>query len=141
MIIKELQDSTLDISKPDLSDYKFFCFDGEVKALLVATDRQTPGVDVKFDFFDSEFNHLPFRQGHDHAAITPNKPASFDIMKNLAGKLSKGIPQVRVDFYDLGNCVLFGEMTFFHFSGSMPFEPEQWDYRFGEWIKLPPKRT
>ena len=125
----------------DLPDYKFFCFDGVVKGLFVATDRQTPGVDVKFDFFDANFNHLPFRQGHDHAERTPIKPANFELMKNLASKLSKGIPQVRVDFYDLGDCVLFGEMTFFHFSGSMPFEPEEWDFRFGEWIKLPPKRT
>ena len=99
----------------DLPDYKFFCFDGEVKGLFVATDRQTPGTDVKFDFFDSEFNYLPF----------------------LASKLSKGIPHVRVDFYDLGNAVLFGELTFFHFSGTMPFEPREWDYRFGEWLTLP----
>lgn len=121
----------------DLPDYKFFCFDGEVKGLFVATDRQTQGVDVKFDFFDADFNHLPLRQGHDQAEVTPVKPANFELMKDLASKLSKGIPQVRVDFYDLGYCVLFGEMTFFHFSGSMPFEPEEWDYRFGEWIKLP----
>lgn len=124
----------------DLPDYKFFCFDGEVKGLFVATERQNPSEDVKFDFFDADFNHLPFRQGHDHAAVTPGKPINFDLMKSLAAKLSKGIPQVRVDFYDIGDNVLFGEMTFFHFSGSMPFEPEDWDYRFGEWIKLPPKR-
>ena len=121
----------------DLPDYKFFCFDGEVKGLFVATDRQTPGTDVKFDFFDSEFNYLPFRQGHDHAQVTPEMPKNFELMKTLASKLSKGIPQVRVDFYDLGNAVLFGELTFFHFSGTMPFEPREWDYRFGEWLTLP----
>ena len=77
MIIRALQDSTLQISKPDLSDYKFFCFDGEVKALFVATDRQTSDSDVKFDLFDLEFNHLPFRQGHDQTAITLNKPVKY----------------------------------------------------------------
>ena len=58
----------------DLPDYKFFCFDGEVKALFVATDRNTPGEDVKFDFFDANFEQLPFRQGHDHAKVMPVKP-------------------------------------------------------------------
>lgn len=123
----------------DLPDYKFFCFDGVVRALFVGTERQNIGTDVKFDFFDSEFNLLPFRQGHDHAEKTPDKPANFELMKTLASKLSKGIPQVRVDLYDLGDRVLFGELTFSHFSGTVKFEPEEWDYKFGEWITLPRK--
>lgn len=60
-------------------------------------------------------------------------------MKRAAEKLSKGMPQVRVDFYEVGEKVLFGELTLFHFSGMTPFEPEEWDYRFGEWIDLPVK--
>lgn len=125
----------------DLPDYKFFCFDGTVKALFVGTERQNTETDVKFDFFDSEFNLLPFRQGHDHAEKTPEKPANFELMKSLASKLSKGIPQVRVDLYDLGDKVLFGELTFSHFSGTVKFEPDEWDYKFGEWIKLPSNKT
>lgn len=123
----------------DLPDYKFFCFDGTVKALFIGTERQKEGEDVKFDFFDADFNHLPFRQGHDHAQVTPQKPKNFELMKELAEKLSTGILHVRVDFYDTGNAVFFGEMTFFHFGGSMPFEPEEWDYKFGEWMTLPLK--
>lgn len=121
----------------DIPDYKFFCFDGIVKGLFVATERQNPDEEVKFDFFDSDFNHLPFRQGHDHANITPKKPANFELMKKIAEQLSKGIPHVRVDLYDMGDRVLFGELTFFHFSGMVPFEPEEWDNTFGDWIKLP----
>ena len=49
-----MHDSKLD----DLPDYKFFCFDGEVKALFVATERNMKGVEVKFDFFDHDFNSL-----------------------------------------------------------------------------------
>ena len=125
----------------ELSDYKFFCFDGEVKALFVATERQTAGDDVKFDFFDDEFNLLPFRQGHDHAKVTPTKPQSFEEMKLLASKLSKGLPHVRVDLYENDGHPLFGELTFFHFAAFMPFEPEEWDYTFGSWIKLPENKT
>lgn len=123
----------------NLLDYKFFCFDGEVKALFVATDRYTQGEEVKFDFFDADYNHLPFRQGHDHAKVKPQKPQSFEEMKTLASKLSRGIPQVRVDFYEVDGHPLFGEMTFFHFGGLVPFEPKEWDYEFGNWIVLPEK--
>ncbi len=61
-------------------------------------------------------------------------------MKELAAVLSAGIPHVRVDFYDVNGHIYFGEMTFFHWGGMKPFEPEKWDYIFGDWIKLPEKR-
>ena len=125
--------------KSDLPDYKFFCFDGKVKALFVASERQTPNEEVKFDFFDADFNHLPFRQGHDHAKVIPSRPHYFEEMKSAAAKLSEGIPHVRVDFYETTEGVLFGELTFYHFSGIVPFEPYEWDKRFGDWIALPKK--
>ena len=114
----------------DLPDYKFFCFDGEVKALFVATERQNPNEEVKFDFFDADFNHLPFRQGHENARFTPQKPKNFDVMKKAAAQLSKGMPHARVDLYEVGDKVLFGEVTLFHFSGVMPFRPDSWDKVF-----------
>lgn len=121
----------------ELRDYKFFCFDGRVKALFVATDRGNKYEETKFDFFDEEFNHLEIKNGHPNANKVPHKPKQFNLMKDLAKKLSKGIPQVRVDFYEVNGQVYFGEMTFFNFSGMTPFEPEEWDYKFGSWIKLP----
>lgn len=126
-----------DSKTKELRDYKFFCFDGEVKALFIATERQKEGEDVKFDFFDADFNHLPFRQGHENAPVLPEKPLRFEDMKVLAAKLSKGIPQVRVDFYEVDGRVFFGEMTFFHHGGWTPFDPQEWDKKWGEWIILP----
>ena len=127
-----------DSTTKDLRDYKFFSFDGEVKAMFIATERGTKG-ETKFDFFDADFNHLPFTNGHPNAEVCPQKPKCFDEMKRLAAQLSKGIPEVRVDFYEVNGKVYFGEITFFHWSGLVPFEPEEWDYKFGEWIKLPQK--
>ena len=120
----------------ELRDYKFFAFHGEVKALFIATERGRKE-ETKFDFFDAEFHHLPFINGHPNAEILPEKPIRFEEMKIMAAKLAKGIPHVRVDLYEADGKVYFGEMTFFHWSGMKPFEPEEWDNRFGEWIKLP----
>lgn len=121
----------------ELRDYKFFCFNGEVKALFIASDRSKGEHAVRFDFFDENFNHLPFTNGHPNANVTPKRPRMFEEMKVLASKLSKGIPHVRIDFYEVGDKVYFGEMTFFHWSGIMPYEPKEWDYIFGEWLSLP----
>ena len=130
-----------DTKTKELRDYKFFCFDGAVKALFIATERQKEGEDVKFDFFDADFNHLPFLQGHDNAAVMPEKPSQFEKMKTIAAELSKGIPQVRVDLYEVDGRVYFGELTFFHHGGWTPFEPEEWDYKFGKEIRLPSKKN
>ncbi len=125
-----------DDSVQELRDYKFFTFNGKVRALFVAADRQTKGKCTTFDFFDENYNHLPIVQGHPNAEVTPKKPEKFEEMKMLAERLAEGIPHVRVDFYEVNGKVYFGEMTFFHFSGFVPFEPREWDYKFGEWLDI-----
>ena len=127
----------VDESGYELKDYKFFCFDGEPKALFIASDRLVEGENTKFDFFDMNFNHLPIINGHPNATHPIKCPSSFLKMKELAALLSVGIPHLRVDFYEINGQVYFGELTFFHHSGLEPFEPEEWDYKFGEWINLP----
>lgn len=120
-----------------LTDYKFFCFDGEPKAMFIATDRAKADIETKFDFFDMEFSHLPFTNGHPNSDNEIEKPKQFDLMAELCRKLSRDIPQVRVDFYECEGKIYFGELTLFHWGGMVPFEPEEWDYKFGSWIKLP----
>lgn len=121
----------------ELRDYKFFCFNGEPKALFIASDRQVKGEETKFDFFDMDYKHLPFTNGHPNAKVYPEKPVCFEEMKHLAGVLSEGLPHVRVDFYEVDGKVYFGEMTYSHWGGMTPFDPEEWDYTFGSWITLP----
>lgn len=122
----------------ELRDYKFFCFNGEVKALFIAEDRQRDE-ETKFDFFDADFNHLDIRNGHPNADVPPAKPKSFEKMKEMAEKLSQNIPHLRVDFYEATGKIYFGELTFSHWSGFKPFEPKEWDLKFGQWLKLPTK--
>lgn len=120
----------------ELPDYKFFCFNGVAKVMFVATERFSTE-ETKFDFFDMEFNHLPIKNGHPNSSKPITKPAAFDEMRRYAEELSKDIPHVRVDFYIADDNVYFGEMTFTHWAGLVPFDPEEWDYVFGSWIDLP----
>lgn len=119
----------------DLIDYKFFCFDGIPKFLFVATGRQKN--DTRFDFYDTNFNHLPVLNGHPNADVWPTKPENFEEMLDVAKRLSTGIPHVRVDLYNINGKIYFGELTFFHWSGTTPFNPIDWDYTFGAYLKLP----
>lgn len=125
-----------DYETHELRDYKFFCFDGKVKIMFIATGRQERE-EPYFDFFDLDFNHIDLRHGHPNAPFHLEKPKHFELMVSLSEKLSRGIPQVRVDFYVANDQVYFGEMTFFHHGGFMPFDPIKWDEIMGSWINLP----
>lgn len=132
---KYMKDSKDQLSE-GLTDYKFFCFDGEPKVMFIATDRAKVDTETKFDFFDMEFNHLPFTNGHPNSDKSIKKPEQFELMIELAKKLSTGLPHVRVDFYESEGNIYFGELTFFHWGGFVQFEPEEWDYKLGKWINL-----
>lgn len=126
-----------DESGYELRDYKIFCFNGEPKILFVASDRQKASEDTKFDFFDLNWNHLPFTNGHPNSKEHIAKPKNFEEMLEIAKKLSVGIPQVRIDLYNCNGQIYFGEITFFHWSGMTAFDPVEWDFKLGKMIKLP----
>lgn len=122
----------------ELRDYKFFCFNGEPKYLFIASDRSKGNKEVKFDYFDVNFNRLPMRQAaHPNSNYDIRRPKTFDEMLSLAKVLSKGLIQVRIDLYEINGKVYFGEYTFFHHGGFVPFIPEKYDYEWGNEIKLP----
>ena len=118
----------------ELRDYKFFCMNGEPKFLFMASGRMKDGA-LTFDFLDMDYNWLPVRNGHPNSKTPPQKPQNFDKMIELARKLSQGEAFVRVDLYNIRGKIYFGEYTFFHFSGLTPFEPEEWDEKFGDMIE------
>lgn len=120
-------------------DYKFFMFGGKMKMMFIATDRA--GVNqLTHDFFDRDFNPLPFTYGGiRHAEKLPEKPKNYEKMIELAEKLSEPFPFVRVDFYEMGDRIALGEMTFYPGGGILPFDPVEWDYKIGEWYELPEK--
>lgn len=124
-----------DATHGQLLDYKFFCFDGDVKAMFVASDRASGN--VKFDYFDADFSPLDIRQPYPNSPTLPARPDSYEEMLDIARQLSQGHPHVRVDLYEVNGHVYFGELTFFHFSGFQPFNPSEWDEVWGNWLRLP----
>ena len=93
---------------------------------------------MKFDYFDINFNRLKMRQAeHPNSNYDIKRPERFDEMKNLAEILSKGFAQIRIDLYEINGKVYFGEYTFFHHGGFVPFIPETYDDEWGNLIEIP----
>ena len=119
-----------------LRDYKFYCFNGTVDYLYISEGLDDHNT-AKISFVTTDWNLANFKRT-DYANFTelPNKPKNFDKMLGIAKELSKGFPFLRVDLYEINGKIYFSEFTFFPCGGMMPFEPEEWNYKFGELIKL-----
>ena len=132
-----LVEKLLESKDGDIRDYKFYCFNGETKLVLVASNRFTTH---NYDYFDMDFNHLDItsRCGS-HASNPIEKPANFELMKKLVSQIAKDMPHVRVDMYNCDGQIYFGELTFFDSSGYDDLQSEEWNRRLGDWIVLPTK--
>ena len=125
-----------DTKSAELKDFKFYCFNGVPKILTISNDRSSDN-ETCFDYYDMEFNHLPFQQGGPNYTGEIQKPIAFDEMIEVAKKLSKGLIHVRIDLYNIGGIIYFGEWTFYDSSGFEKFYPKEWDYTIGNMIELP----
>ncbi len=125
-------------SADDLYDYKFWCFDGQVKYIQFLSERNTAG--LKMAFYDLKWNKQSFVYSYPLDQKEIPRPDNLDEMIHLAEKLSKGFSHVRVDFYRLDDgTIYFGEMTFTSASGAGKWNDEKIHRQLGDWIKLPDK--
>lgn len=119
----------------ELKDYKLFCFNGKPKIILVCSERFSSS-NMCETWFDEDWNLMDIIEGNHRVDKNIKPPQSFEKMKYLASQLSKNIPFVRIDFYEVNSKIYFGEMTFFPASGFEKFEPKEWDKKLGEMIDL-----
>lgn len=107
-----------DKMRHELVDYKIYAFNGKCDYVMACFDRFNGG--PKFIYFDrdwnikKEFSSDGLKYGNN---IDLTKPKNLDKMFESAEKLSKGIPFVRVDFYESNGKMYFGELTFYPSSG------------------------
>ena len=131
IIAEELLD---DKSGKEIKDYKFLCFNGQPKVMYVTNK----GSKIEENYYDMDFNVLDISHGYSRTIPEYIKPKNFNLMRNLAAVLSKDIPFVRVDFFDVNGKVYFGEYTFYDWGGIKPLN-DYWEYKLGSWIELHPR--
>lgn len=123
-----------DIDKLPL-EYKIHVFNGVAKSLYVVSGR---GKDIRYNnyyidwtpFDGSQFN------GWKKTDYELQKPANFDEMVELAQKLAKPFPFVRVDLYNINGKIYFSEMTFTPAKGTLILDDDKCDFEMGEWLKI-----
>lgn len=123
-----------------LTDYKFYCFNGEPKFLYISSGLEDHST-AYISFFDLEGKKMEFRR-NDYAGFPEDKmpimPPKFGEMIQISGILAKkaGGDFVRIDLYEVDDHIFFSEFTFTPSAGYMVFDPEEYDLILGEMLTL-----
>lgn len=119
-----------------LIDYKFDCFNGVAEDVMICLDRQLH--DVKFFFFDRQWNYLRYdkRSLSMPKDFSIERPKGIDEMFNIASRLSQGLPYARIDLYNADGKIYFGEITLYPSSGLDDTFLPLLEETFGDRIKL-----
>lgn len=123
-------------------DYKFYCINGKCYMTMFCKDRDNHGHGARYFFMDRNWNMIT--NGYGEKDIPVEKPICFEKAIALAEKLSEPFPFVRVDFYLLGERIVFGELTFTPAAGMdidhklKPLDSdEDLDHIYGKILELP----
>ncbi|MDE6416820.1 MAG: glycosyltransferase [Duncaniella sp.] len=129
-----IAEEMLDPSKQEgesssLIDYKFWCFNGKPVICFACSNRTkqyfTTDVYSATDWKRVDEEYGVHDAHHLKATKAMSKPSQLEKMLEIASTLSKGYPQMRVDFYQVDGKVYVGEMTMTSACGRMDyFTPE-----------------
>lgn len=116
-----------------LTDYKFFCVNGDVDNVMVCTERNSGK--TKFQYYTREWQLIQVKRNTSANPIL-EKPENMDQMFRIATALSQGFPFVRIDMYDINGSIYFGEMTFYPKGGWDPDLLQEANGRLGTLVDL-----
>lgn len=131
MIIAEKYEEQID---GQLYDYKFFCFNGKPEFLYVAVDHFKDSGKSAISFYDFDWNNLNIKYGDRQPADVP-RPKNLEKMIEIAKKLSKDFPFVRVDFFEIDDRVMLSELTFYP-GGGFNLVNEEVSLKWGEMFNI-----
>lgn len=118
-----------------LIDYKMWCFNGKCYYTFVCNERNANGNSAHVMVYDMGWNAHPefsvFNSDYLRGDIIP-KPKNFEKMVEIAEKLSKGFPELRVDLYNINGKIYFGELTFTSQGGFMDYFTPEFNKMLGE---------
>jgi hypothetical protein len=116
-------------------DIKLFCFDGVPRLVQMDHTRFQRHTRALYRL---PWEPIPVAYAYPRTAMADALPAppNLETLIRYARTLAADLPFVRVDWYDLGDRVVFGEMTWYPEAGRGRFDPPEYDLEFGEWLPL-----
>ena len=120
-----------DGSSEFLIDYKIHCFNGKAQFVLICSGRAQHSAD--YVYYDKEWNKLDYSTTKSSEF---DRPKSFDKMLQISEKIAQDFPFVRVDFYEINEKPIIGELTFVPAGGLDNTIPRKADIEIGKMLEL-----
>jgi len=115
-------------------NYKFHCIHG--KTIIIDIIRKHGNNDTRYDCVDRNWESVNCSVEEPISKGTTQKPQNYDRMLEIAEQLAQPFPCVRIDLFNAGGKIYFGEFTFTPFDGNIKnFTQETLD-RLGEMLHL-----
>lgn len=135
IIAEELLETT---QEEGLVDYKVWCFHGVPHLIFACFNRNPVTHHADFMVYDLDWHRHPEYLAPEFRSESHcPKPRNFEQMLSVASKLSDGLPQCRVDLYNLDGKIIFGEMTLTSNYGMMPYFTQEILNEMGDMCVLP----
>lgn len=120
-------------------EYKLFCMMGEPVFFLVVKDREDSKDSGRYkrNLYDLDWKRVDFHwRGNPQDDKDVPRPEMFDQMVADARKYAKDFLNVRVDFLQCDDRMVFSELTFASAAARIPFEPIEANVALGDLIDL-----
>ena len=114
-------------------DYKFHCINGEPCFVLTCSERDKG---LKLNLYDLDWKPIGGLQGPMKNSKQVSKPQLLEEMLEAAKMLSSDFDFVRVDLYEVGGKVMFGELTFSPACGVMDYYTDEFVAEWGEALRV-----
>lgn len=118
-----------------ITDYKFFCFNGEPKFIYISEDL-VHDRKARIGFYGIDRSKLPMVKASYADLNDAVFPEYFDSMVNDARTLASDFPFVRVDFFVMKERYYFSELTFTPGGGMNDFNPPEYDTIWGKELDI-----
>ncbi|CRF35684.1 glycosyltransferase [Brachyspira suanatina] len=121
-------------------DHKIYCFNGKPYFMHIVENPHSNYTKVNMYDINGHKLDLIFDNYEHIQNLNDYTPQYLALLFKLSSQISNHFINARVDFYIMNNNIYFGEITFTPSNGIGKFEPQEWDYKFGELLKLPKEK-
>lgn len=140
---KILAEKYLESQDGKMIEYQIFCFNGKPMFFLVRNDLRKSEVDkASIEYavsYTMDWKRVYMRKDEEQFNFELPKPANYEKMIEYAKRLSEGFPQVRVDYYEIDDRLVFGELTFSSNGSVQSNYKDEYIKSLGNELELPSK--
>lgn len=138
---KILAEKFIESKDGHMVEYQIFCFNGKPQFFLVRNDLRNSEADKAVKqyaiSYTIDWKRVYMRKGEEQYQIDLPKPKNYQKMIDYAIKLSEDFPQVRVDYYEVDDRLIFGELTFSSNGSVQANYKDEYIIELGQKLELP----